>query len=1212
MSIHRRALSALLAASLVASSIPATAIALEREGATTHAESIDALMLGFEDDVPGTTAAQSGNSIADAKGGSEAVPDGTAEADGQTEGQEGAETAPMSPTEDETAEEQAATAWVRPTENVSLTANEMMSGSGTYPVMQACTSTRLKEGDDIASAIVAKKTAPANDALDFASEGGVSASALIAARGDMNVMVDGRGTYSYWKAKLLSAEDGYQVLTGNSNMTQQGADVERIRYNAGRVDADGKPAPSWEYAGAGAAWTAFKVGEGDGQLVFYYMQVAQADDNVMVSNDNWYHSRDAWEGYQANKYPGTVQDAVCFLYQIYDESGKKIAGLPPVEAYYYSHALDQQINVTLTDDLADKYEIADVRWDQYQGYTRGHYPMSDPFYEDKSSLYGFKTPESFIDLAVDPEGTAFTVGTASGLTDAQGNMRGGACPASTHSQACWNQHWGAYVIGVMVRGIQSDQTESMTVEYYGNPAAGSERPAVKLGGQTVAVADAGGYDWASSGYERATQEPTELSVTSAFRYGGNNVIQKVPLTLPEAYQGVYSDLPVSYELEGSVLKLYFAPETEGVTITSDPVAKVYDGTPLRPADPVVNVPDGFTCVIEDGALTGSQTDANEGDPAKPVLDMDKVHIYKGENGPEVTDAFDIVTKLGDVTVLQREIRITPADDEKTYGEADPIFAAPAIKLESPADGKPAIIKGDDLAVKAYRANDAEDVKRDAAGEVAPYEGVLQASYAANPNYKVTADTADFTIWPQSIDPSDKGKDPSEGRYLGVTADPLADIAYNGEDSTLKRMPVLTGKDGGELSAGDDYTSKRMGDTANVTDEGVTVTVTGTGNYTGTITIANVEGNGSYSYQITPIQAVIYVNDIVKHAGQADEDEAAGRVFGGTIEGLVKDDSLGSVTYSRTNAGEEEVGTYDDVLTAEVADANPNYRCIVVNGTLTILPEEEPAEPEDPAEPIVPEENSIILVGVTGKTYYGSNAMGGLGNIKTYDGEEMFATAVAEKPGSTLLYSTNNGNTWSETNPHFTNVGEYTVTIKATHPNYADTDAKSVDLTIKPRPVTIVADDASKKYGQDDPAFTGSIPRLVRQGDLGTVSFSRINGDEEVGTYPQVITASYTENPNYEVTVQRGTMDISPNDVLLQGIMGAGELIQDAATPLTSKFDGSDHSCWVHWWMFLGMLLTVIGAAASLIRRVRNTKLMRKAEDELLDDEAGRIPAHARS
>ena len=107
------------------------------------------------------------------------------------------------------------------------------------------------------------------------------------------------------------------------------------------------------------------------------------------------------------------------------------------------------------------------------------------------------------------------------------------------------------------------------------------------------------------------------------------------------------------------------------------------------------------------------------------------------------------------------------------------------------------------------------------------------------------------------------------------------------------------------------------------------------------------------------------------------------------------------------------------------------------------------------------------------------------------------------------------------------VGQYSITPSgATADNYTIT-FKSGTLTINPAPLTITADDKSKTYGDDDPAFTVSYEGF-RRGDTASVvsglTFSREAG-EDVGEY--AITPSGATASNYTITFVSGTLTINP-------------------------------------------------------------------------------------
>lgn len=985
--------------------------------------------------------------------------------------------------------------WLRPAagEAIPLTvSNAAFKPAGSiasaYPVMQACTSHLLG-----LPTIIAYGTPLGGH--DFAAEEGVAVSSIVAS----TIVESTEGQYAYWKTNLLDIAAGEcQTLETNANATAEGVTVSRIRYNA--------RAESWEVLPreAGAAWMAIQVGAHAQQLVFYYQKTADLDENVSLSNDNHYLTPEMWQ--DPTSWARNNKDAVCLLYQLYDESGAIIANIPATEAYYYSHTNAQDITVSLSERLTGKYEIAKVSWDAYQEYIcyGKTYHQTCP---------GFRIPERFESLSNAEAEHAFTINLPETACTRYENaaehvehpMHGGS--AQTAAQSCTQYHQGLFVVGIMVRALPSDH--GITVRYWG----GQPDDAVELDDISLRVAGSDPYDWEASGYEIADA----IDVVTDLPYHGQNVVQEVSLGLPVAYAGCYAADPSVRILDGNVLDLYFSPIPLTALVGSDPVCKVYDGKPLAPAPAQVTLPDGFTCVLDPGAVVGERIHAGI---TEPELDWTRVHIYKEGQPADIKTAFSFEAELGTVEVMPRRIELVAEDAIKTYGQPDPAFSTPEVKLLSPEDGFPAIIEGDDLDPRTVRDGDEEDVRISEHGNVVAYREVLDPVWNGSPDYEVTATPAHFTI--------------------------------------------------------------------------------------------------------RPARVVIYVWDVEKAAGQPDEDEEAGRTFGGIIEGLLGDDVLGTITYVRTNADVEEVGVYSDVLTAEVEDENRNYTYVVVNGTFTITdgtegperpdvpgtadPEgpgetegpEEPAGPGDPADPEKPADNAVILIDVDGIPVEDANDHDGEGWKKTYDGHEMQANAVAEKPGSTLLYAVDEPQGWTDANPAFTEVGSHTVYIKATNPSYADTDPIAVDMAIVPRLVTIRAYDATKEYGETDPEFSGEVKNLVRKDDLGQITYHRTNDDEAVGTYPQVIDASYQSNPNYQVAVSLGTMDISPNSVIVEGVTGAGSFIEDALTPLTSRFDPHDHSCWIHWWMLLGILVTLICAAGSLLHRRKHIRALDGMEDEVRD------------
>ena len=172
-----------------------------------------------------------------------------------------------------------------------------------------------------------------------------------------------------------------------------------------------------------------------------------------------------------------------------------------------------------------------------------------------------------------------------------------------------------------------------------------------------------------------------------------------------------------------------------------------------------------------------------------------------------------------------------------------------------------------------------------------------------------------------------------------------------------------------------------------------------------------------------------------------------------------------------------------------------------------------------------------------------------GDTWTYNGQAHTATVTPEvTAGTTLYYRITPNDQWSTNVPSIINVGTLHVYVKATNANYADSYADCI-LEVTPKAVTITVTDAEKTYGAAEPTFTGSVEGLINNSDLGTITYYRTNEDENVGTYEDVITADYTPNSNYSVTVVPGdfTINQAKIDIVVTG------------NTSTETYDAEEHS-----------------------------------------------------
>ena len=81
-------------------------------------------------------------------------------------------------------------------------------------------------------------------------------------------------------------------------------------------------------------------------------------------------------------------------------------------------------------------------------------------------------------------------------------------------------------------------------------------------------------------------------------------------------------------------------------------------------------------------------------------------------------------------------------------------------------------------------------------------------------------------------------------------------------------------------------------------------------------------------------------------------------------------------------------------------------------------------------------------------------------------------------GTEVWYSTDNGQSWTDKAPQITDVGQLTVKAKAVNPNYQEATC-TYTLEVRPKAVTVTAQNKTKTYGDADPAWTAEvIGRLV--------------------------------------------------------------------------------------------------------------------------------------
>ena len=160
----------------------------------------------------------------------------------------------------------------------------------------------------------------------------------------------------------------------------------------------------------------------------------------------------------------------------------------------------------------------------------------------------------------------------------------------------------------------------------------------------------------------------------------------------------------------------------------------------------------------------------------------------------------------------------------------------------------------------------------------------------------------------------------------------------------------------------------------------------------------------------------------------------------------------------------------------------------------------------------------------------------------YDGAYHTVDATSLPEGATVKYSTD-GENWSPEAPKIKDVGTLTVAYQMTIDGV--TAEGEVALEVKPRAITVAAQDASKTYGETDPVFTWDVTagKLVAGETLQGLEIEREDNDNvRDGGYALRLTQAKDANPNYSITLVDGTFTI--NQRLLTVSWGTTEFTYD--------------------------------------------------------------------
>ena len=365
---------------------------------------------------------------------------------------------------------------------------------------------------------------------------------------------------------------------------------------------------------------------------------------------------------------------------------------------------------------------------------------------------------------------------------------------------------------------------------------------------------------------------------------------------------------------------------------------------------------------------------------------------------------------------------------------------------------------------------------------------ITATYAtaADP----TSPVGTYPITPALVDPTDKLGNytvTSTNGTLTITPAPLTVTAASATRAFGDPNPVFTGTLAGI----------KNNDNISATYSTTATAASPVGTYPITPALADPTGKLS-NYTVTSTNGTLTITNAVLTVSAANASRFYGDpnpAFTGTITGLKNGDSI-TATFSSVAVATSAPGTY--AIVPALVDPNNqagNYTVVINNGVLTVN-----------AAPL-----SVVAASAT-RAYGAANPAftGTITGLKNGDNITASFTTVAD-PTS--------------------NVGSYAITPVLSDPtnklsNYA-VSLTNGTLTITQVPLTVTANNASRVYGDPNPAFTGTITGLVN-GDNITFSATSAGPTAAVGTYPIVPTLVDPTNKlgNYTLTSTNGTLTVT--------------------------------------------------------------------------------------
>ena len=526
-----------------------------------------------------------------------------------------------------------------------------------------------------------------------------------------------------------------------------------------------------------------------------------------------------------------------------------------------------------------------------------------------------------------------------------------------------------------------------------------------------------------------------------------------------------------------------------------------------------------TFVVVDGQLTITPKSVDpEAGKGMSVGKLPNV-TYNGKSQkqkPEVKDGNTLLTEGTDYTLVYSKdttnvgtVTVTVEGKGNYAGEAEVTYEIMKrqVTLESASaskvyDGTPltkpeVIVSGDGFVegeVSGLKAIGA--VTNVADGEVDNEIVWDWAEGFGEGNYDITKTEGELSIEPQSVDPDNPES------YTGIKVGELSDLPYKGKDQFQE--PMVTDAKGNLLVKDRDYTLAFDGDARNVTDAGVSVTVSGIGNY---------KGDFSRSYKILPREVTV-------------KSASASKAYDGTplfshdvvvtsAAGFVEDD-VASMTAPNSIT---EVGSLTNEIAIEWSNdvAAGNYVVLKKEGVLEVTPKSVTAE-------------GFSVEGLNDATY---NGLAQQQEPTVKDGDK----TLTKDKDYTLSFTED-----------VTNVGTVRVTVTGKG-NY--TGSADVAYQILPAKLIVTTPSDSMVYNGKPLTAEGSIEGFVNN---ETAVFETTGSQTEVGESENTYAIHWSDEgttakrSNYTVEEHIGTLTVTEY---------ADEIVA-VANDVTMTYDGMPH------------------------------------------------------